>query len=348
MSPEQVTGIGIGPAADVFALGSTLAYAATGHGPFAADQAAATLYRIVRSEPDLSNVPAPILDVVAACLVKDPEARPTVQELAAALRTMPPDQRGTATLPGRTVPGRPRAGLLAPPHVVGAETLDPSALRELTEVGPARPASRRRPLMAAVAVAAVLVVGGVTALGVTLAGATGGDPVTTSSATPAVPPTADPDDPRLRYVDRLCSTGALLVTLSDALRGTVTPTNDLALAKKEFLAQTGTTISTVDVVLSIYTSLRDDAPTQQLKLLFGQIVTEFTSARTAFTEAEATVKGADPMTAAVYGGGVQRYGDGVRNLAYGATLTKEAKLPPEYTALSAVAPSCVKNPPPSN
>ena len=68
--------------------------------------------------------------------------------------------------------------------------------------------------MAAVAAAAVLVIGGVTALGVTLTGATGGDPVTTSSATPAVPPTADPDDPRLRYVDRLCSTGALLVTLS--------------------------------------------------------------------------------------------------------------------------------------
>ena len=128
----------------------------------------------------------------------------------------------------------------------------------------------------------------------------------------------------------------------------MTPTNDLAPAEKEFLAQAGTTISTVDVVLSIYTSLRDDAPTQQLKLLFGQIVTEFTSARTAFTEAEATVKGADPMTAAVYGSGVERYGDGVRNLAYGATLTKEAKLPPEYTALSAVAPSCVKNPPPSN
>ena len=34
MSPEQVRGDRIGPESDVFSLGSVLAYAATGRGPF--------------------------------------------------------------------------------------------------------------------------------------------------------------------------------------------------------------------------------------------------------------------------------------------------------------------------
>ena len=48
MAPEQIEGTRqSGPDGDVFALGSTLAWAATWRGPFAADQTAATLYRIM-------------------------------------------------------------------------------------------------------------------------------------------------------------------------------------------------------------------------------------------------------------------------------------------------------------
>ena len=72
MAPEQIEGRReSGPEGDVFALGSTLAWAATSRGPFAADQTAATLYRIMTMPPDLRGVPPRIAAIVEACLAKD-------------------------------------------------------------------------------------------------------------------------------------------------------------------------------------------------------------------------------------------------------------------------------------
>jgi eukaryotic-like serine/threonine-protein kinase len=45
MAPEQITGAGVGPAADVFALGAVLTFAATGQGPFGEGPTAALAYR---------------------------------------------------------------------------------------------------------------------------------------------------------------------------------------------------------------------------------------------------------------------------------------------------------------
>lgn len=72
-------------ATDVFALGSLVAYAATGRPPFGEGAGHEVLYRIVHSEPDLTRLRAvdeELADVVAACLDKDPEGRPGPQELA--------------------------------------------------------------------------------------------------------------------------------------------------------------------------------------------------------------------------------------------------------------------------
>ncbi|WP_152629285.1 serine/threonine-protein kinase, partial [Streptacidiphilus jiangxiensis] len=78
MSPEQAAGRRVGPAGDVFALGSVLGFAASGRGPFSeAASAAELLYRVIHEEPDLSGVPEPLRETVAACLAKDPAARPT-------------------------------------------------------------------------------------------------------------------------------------------------------------------------------------------------------------------------------------------------------------------------------
>ncbi|WP_425556328.1 serine/threonine-protein kinase, partial [Kitasatospora nipponensis] len=84
MCPEQATGAAMGPAGDVFSLGSVLAFAATGAGPFQqdSDSAAALLYRVIHDEPSLDAVPEELLGVVAACLAKDPADRPTTTELA--------------------------------------------------------------------------------------------------------------------------------------------------------------------------------------------------------------------------------------------------------------------------
>ncbi|WP_165963938.1 serine/threonine-protein kinase [Actinomadura sp. KC216] len=80
MAPEQVTGGRLGPPTDVFAWGSTMAFAATGTPPFGhgdAENGHGTMYRIVNQEPDLGGVPEPLRAVVSACLRKDPADRPT-------------------------------------------------------------------------------------------------------------------------------------------------------------------------------------------------------------------------------------------------------------------------------
>ncbi|MGW2632625.1 serine/threonine-protein kinase [Streptomyces chattanoogensis] len=85
MAPEQVRGKAIGPACDIFSLGSVLMYAATGRQPFGTTETGvhAVMYRIAQEEPDLSALPAGLHDLVAACLAKDPDQRPTPARLLA-------------------------------------------------------------------------------------------------------------------------------------------------------------------------------------------------------------------------------------------------------------------------
>lgn len=85
MSPEQATGSRrLTGASDIFALGLLVAYAASGRWPFGDGAEGSPLYRIVHDEPDLAPVrerDARLAEVVASCLDKDPEGRPTAAEL---------------------------------------------------------------------------------------------------------------------------------------------------------------------------------------------------------------------------------------------------------------------------
>ena len=58
-----------------------MAYAATGQSPFGEGEAHAILYRVVHGAPDIAAVPEPLRPLVAAALAKDPERRPTAQQL---------------------------------------------------------------------------------------------------------------------------------------------------------------------------------------------------------------------------------------------------------------------------
>ncbi|WP_371653529.1 MULTISPECIES: serine/threonine-protein kinase [unclassified Streptomyces] len=89
MSPEQIQGKPVTPAGDVFCLGAVLAYAATGRMAFGLPDSGLgmMLFRVVHEEPDLVGVPASLLPVVRACLHKDPERRPTPEQLAGHLAT---------------------------------------------------------------------------------------------------------------------------------------------------------------------------------------------------------------------------------------------------------------------
>jgi Protein kinase domain len=85
MSPEQATGDTVGPASDIFCLGSVLAYAATGEPPFGAGPPSALLYRVVYGEASTVNIPSELRPIIATCLGRDPAARPTTDELLAEL-----------------------------------------------------------------------------------------------------------------------------------------------------------------------------------------------------------------------------------------------------------------------
>ncbi|MFI7011631.1 bifunctional serine/threonine protein kinase/MFS transporter [Streptomyces sp. NPDC050145] len=84
MSPEQVRGLELTPASDVFCLGAVLVHAATGRLLFGAGESGlnAHLFRVAEEEPDLTGVPASLVDLVRACLSKDPATRPSLREIA--------------------------------------------------------------------------------------------------------------------------------------------------------------------------------------------------------------------------------------------------------------------------
>ncbi|HEY2130214.1 MAG TPA: serine/threonine-protein kinase [Streptosporangiaceae bacterium] len=85
MSPEQAKGGLVGPASDVFSLGTLLAFAATGHGPFGAGSMAALLYRVVYGQPSTGQLPGQLRPLVERCLDKDPSQRPSPAQLLAEL-----------------------------------------------------------------------------------------------------------------------------------------------------------------------------------------------------------------------------------------------------------------------
>ncbi|MEU6939919.1 serine/threonine-protein kinase, partial [Streptomyces rubiginosohelvolus] len=81
LAPEQASAGPLGPPCDVFSLGCVLVYAATGRGPFGEGGGAGALFRTVHEEPDLTGVPSHLTPLIAACLAKDPAARPTASRL---------------------------------------------------------------------------------------------------------------------------------------------------------------------------------------------------------------------------------------------------------------------------
>ncbi|WP_244938727.1 serine/threonine protein kinase [Actinomadura madurae] len=80
MAPEHFTGGEVGPAADMFAWGTTMSFAATGRPAFGNDEMATVMHRILTGEPDLGDLPSPMRELVLACLTKEPAQRPTARE----------------------------------------------------------------------------------------------------------------------------------------------------------------------------------------------------------------------------------------------------------------------------
>ena len=82
MSPEQAQGQPVGPASDIFSLGTVLAFAATSINPFAADTMAATVLRIIGPSPVVDELPAELRSLIVSCWSHDPEQRPSLNPLS--------------------------------------------------------------------------------------------------------------------------------------------------------------------------------------------------------------------------------------------------------------------------
>jgi serine/threonine protein kinase len=201
MAPEQVRGSISTPAADVWALGAVALYAATGQRAFGEGDTTVVYYRVVHEDPDLSTCPAWLLPLVQACLAKDPEARPSLQEVLDFLDDAPDSLRTARTRPA---PGLDLSNADLDDDDVTALRDDETVLKAQPQApsapAPEPEAPRRsllsRPLTWIVAAAGVLIVGGVaTAL---LVGMPSGDadadagPSTSASASGAPSASASP------------------------------------------------------------------------------------------------------------------------------------------------------------
>ncbi|MFF4196876.1 serine/threonine-protein kinase [Nonomuraea sp. NPDC001831] len=135
MTPEQVRGLPVTPATDVFALGQLAVFALTGRPAFGEGPADVLFHRIANEEPDLRGCPPDLAGPLARCLSRDPADRPAPAEVAALAggsgvrRPVPgcprrwrprctPTRRRAARRrvpPARAGPGRPSPSGRAPP-----------------------------------------------------------------------------------------------------------------------------------------------------------------------------------------------------------------------------------------
>ena len=177
MAPERINGVDAGPAGDIFSLGATLYYAATGS-PLIKD---GTFYeqviQVALGRFELTEVPVKCQPLITRCLSKDPQDRPTAIELVQIL-----------------------VGIGASPPAQGwwsERNPLPSRLRD--ERSAQR--SRRRVLVAGGAFGLALLGGGAAVVWSYLKR----DPLAQPSVLPSAPESAAPTGPRSRVLWQVAS-----------------------------------------------------------------------------------------------------------------------------------------------
>ncbi|MEV7441545.1 PQQ-binding-like beta-propeller repeat protein [Streptomyces sp. NPDC091204] len=150
MSPEQAKDSrSVKGASDVFSLGSTLVFAATGHPPYHGANPVETVFMLLREGPNLEGLPEELRPLIDSCMQMDATQRPTPADLQAQLAPHlfdGGDDSGTASawLPPRAVAmiEARRAGNRTPAAAVPA----PAPGRDAGSGGPASAgATHRRP-----------------------------------------------------------------------------------------------------------------------------------------------------------------------------------------------------------
>ncbi|MFI1483364.1 serine/threonine-protein kinase [Streptomyces sp. NPDC020747] len=182
-APEVLKDNQVGSAADVFALGATIAYAATGRAPFGAGHAHAVSYRAVHEDIDVTGIEPELAALIRECVAKEPAERPGLDtviarcSVSAALADDPfyRPLAGTGDTAPPDLPAAVAAGLVPAGHGVATPpayrpTVGPGYVPTVgpgyvpTAVPSTAPARRRRvPVVAGIAGAVVLVAASVVA-----------------------------------------------------------------------------------------------------------------------------------------------------------------------------------------
>lgn len=102
LAPEQAAGRAAVAATDVFALGQIAAYAAIGTAPFGDGT------KVRQDEPDLSELPGELREIVTRCLIKDPALRPSLAQITTMCAQIAPASTQPLALPW------------LPPHLLAA------------------------------------------------------------------------------------------------------------------------------------------------------------------------------------------------------------------------------------
>jgi serine/threonine protein kinase len=161
MAPEQLQGLALTPAVDLWALGVTLYNAVAGRNPFDRETTAATFHAILMAELPAPACAPPLATVLAGLLVRDPAQRITIAQARRLLA-------GGTVVSGAPAAGRGTGGALAGP---ATQPGNPAYQGNQTRPGgpwypvndAKRPAARRRTAViagsgAVVAAAAVAVI----------------------------------------------------------------------------------------------------------------------------------------------------------------------------------------------
>ncbi|GIF09189.1 serine/threonine-protein kinase [Actinoplanes siamensis] len=159
IAPEMVESDRLTPAADVFALGATMAWAATGRRPYGHGSFQAIYLRLMREQIDLEGVDPRLAAVIRSCVARDPAARPSPDEIITQCRHL------------RSIDGITPTRLLS--HLAGARPPQPGAGPHPPEAAapvPARAADAARGSVAAAATRAGAVADRSTRMAGTVAG----------------------------------------------------------------------------------------------------------------------------------------------------------------------------------
>ncbi|WP_375502821.1 serine/threonine-protein kinase [uncultured Jatrophihabitans sp.] len=219
LAPEQTRGSGVGPPADVYALGLSLLEALTGRRSFEGPALEAAMARLTNDPFVPNDLPQPWPGLLHAMTARDPAHRPTAAQVAKALRNtdtiaaalavpvpalLPPPgaDNTTAYLPRSAVAAAGSTTALPP---TGRPPVGPPPVRALRPAEPPPPPPRRVPVWVAVLVGviAVLALVGVILLATSDSGSGGGGastpastPRTTAPTTPAPETSAASSEPQ--------------------------------------------------------------------------------------------------------------------------------------------------------